>query len=570
VNRLRFRPLRSRLLRRLLLLTLVFGCLAMGVQSWMVFHQQHARFERDVALVGETHLPLLSVALWEVEIPALEQLVRQIGSRSEIARAELVSDTGLHLSSSGLPTEEPADAVLPIRADGTGDLLGELRIYANHEQLYEMTLQEGARHVAEVGLLIGLISLLVAYWLHRELDVPLKRIAAYVAGLSPEKPAEPPALRPAGRSWYDELDLVSRGFETLHQGLLRHGAERDAAMAELAAERDLLDSRVARRTQALQRVAGFQEILSRTLLRCLHLESAGFPAALSQSLEELCGFVGARACGLAERDADGRWVWRVCGGDDWHPGETLSLPESLHGWCLLPDETGQRWGYVSLQHDHGRLLAFQGLKDGEDDGERRQLQVAAEIFFGLLERWDSAQALEDTRAELELLSLSDPLTSLANRRRFDQAKHQEARRAVRHQHALAVIMIDVDHFKAYNDHFGHAAGDACLVRIAGCLSALFQRAGEVPARLGGEEFAVLLPGYDTQRAMEAAERLRSAVAALQMEHPVVARGYVSVSLGVAGWSPEDSRLLDVDELLARADRALYQAKAGGRDRVAQG
>ena len=167
MNRLRFRPLRSRLLRRLLLLTLVFGCLAMGVQSWMVFHQQHARFEHDVALVGETHLPLLSVALWEVEIPALEQLVRQIGSRSEIARAELVSDTGLHLSSSGLPTEEPADAVLPIRADGTGDLLGELRIYANHEQLYEMTLQEGVRHVAEVGLLIGLISLLVAYWLHR-------------------------------------------------------------------------------------------------------------------------------------------------------------------------------------------------------------------------------------------------------------------------------------------------------------------------------------------------------------------------------------------------------------------
>ena len=209
-----------------------------------------------------------------------------------------------------------------------------------------------------------------------------------------------------------------------------------------------------------------------------------------------------------------------------------------------------------------------GIEFGAGDAdEQRYLQMVAEMLFSLLDRWQSAEALEQTQAELERLSLSDPLTGLGNRRHFEQVREQECRRAVRHGQPLSVLMLDVDYFKAYNDQYGHGAGDDCLVRIADCIRHLFQRAGELPVRLGGEEFAVILPAYDSDLAQAAAERVRSAVLALQCPHAGAPLGQLSVSLGVAAWTPADEQPLDFEALLERADRALYQAKAGGRNRV---
>lgn len=572
MNARRFRPLRTRLLRNLLWLALLCGGVAICGQTWLVYQQEKSRFEDGVREIGRTHLPLLSVGLWDIEVDALRQQVEQIAARSEIDRVVLISETGLRIASSEPGGDGPADSVLPIySARLPHDRLGELRIHGDDSQLDRVTLWAAGQKILEIALFTGLISLLVGFWLYRELDVPLKRIAAYVANLSPENPATPPALSKPGRTWYDEMDLVSRGFETLHDGLIRHGAERDAAMVELAAERDLLDSRVAERTRALQRIAGYQEILSRTLMRCLHLQASGFPPALQQALDELRRFLGANACGLAERDPEHRWRWRLASGEFWTPGEELSLPSDLNGWCLLPDDTGESWVYVRSEHvDGGQLLAFNHAPQADGSDERRYLQMTAEMLFSLLERWRSAEILESTQAELERLSLSDPLTGLANRRRFEQARQQETRRAVRHRQPLSVLMLDVDHFKAYNDRYGHGAGDDCLVSIAECLAELFQRVGEIPARLGGEEFAILLPGYDDAQAGAAAERTRRALASLQLVHEAAPLGRVSVSLGYASWSPEQDGELDFDALLERADRALYLAKSSGRDQVRGG
>ncbi|MDO7895979.1 GGDEF domain-containing protein [Pseudomonas citrulli] len=185
-----------------------------------------------------------------------------------------------------------------------------------------------------------------------------------------------------------------------------------------------------------------------------------------------------------------------------------------------------------------------------------------------------AQLVEARTAELkaanqalEALSRHDALTGLANRRYFDELKNIEFRRAVRHKTPLAVLMCDVDFFKIYNDTYGHMQGDQCLKQIAETLRSVFGRSGELTARLGGEEFVVVLPNVDARQASEAAQRLRAALAERELPHSgsSVSR-FVTLSIGIAELDPDT--MDHFDQLLQRADQALYRAKHQGRDCVA--
>lgn len=184
------------------------------------------------------------------------------------------------------------------------------------------------------------------------------------------------------------------------------------------------------------------------------------------------------------------------------------------------------------------------------------LFVAAVTLF--LARETSRRA--DAEEKLEELANTDGLTGLRNRRKFDQVFELEWRRAVRQRTALALLMIDADHFKSYNDRFGHQAGDQLLVALSGCIAGSARRAGDCAARYGGEEFALLLPGASAAEALEIAEIIRRDVVALPAQQRVV-----SVSIGVAGLTPREG--LHRSILLEAADKALYAAKAGGRNQA---
>jgi diguanylate cyclase (GGDEF)-like protein len=167
---------------------------------------------------------------------------------------------------------------------------------------------------------------------------------------------------------------------------------------------------------------------------------------------------------------------------------------------------------------------------------------------------------------LSQLSFEDALTGLANRRRFDEALEVEWRRAARLRTPLALVMADVDHFKAYNDSLGHPQGDKCLAAVAGVFLRSLARAGDVAARYGGEEFLVLIPGADDEGARAFAEKLRRGCEALAIPHPTAPSGQiVTISLGVASCIP--SRDNTAGALLVQVDAALYRAKQAGRNRV---
>ena len=175
--------------------------------------------------------------------------------------------------------------------------------------------------------------------------------------------------------------------------------------------------------------------------------------------------------------------------------------------------------------------------------------------------------LAQLNQELSVLSQTDPLTGLANRRAFDQRLAEEVSRAVRHQMPLALLVVDIDHFKAYNDHYGHPAGDVCLRQVAAVLSQCAGRPTDLVARLGGEEFAVLLPHQGGADAMQVAERCLRAVEAAAIAHAGSSiTAHLTVSIGVAQ-SIETAH--DGAALLAAADAALYAAKRQGRSRVVQ-
>lgn len=165
----------------------------------------------------------------------------------------------------------------------------------------------------------------------------------------------------------------------------------------------------------------------------------------------------------------------------------------------------------------------------------------------------------DAEEKLEELAITDALTGLRNRRKFDAEIDTEWRRAARQKTPLALLMIDADHFKAYNDTYGHQAGDQVLVGIAICISDTVRRAGDCAARFGGEEFAVLLPGCSADDALKVAETIRLKVVQWS-EGPTVN----TVSIGVASLTPTAG--MDWSQLVEAADKALYAAKAGGRDR----
>lgn len=173
--------------------------------------------------------------------------------------------------------------------------------------------------------------------------------------------------------------------------------------------------------------------------------------------------------------------------------------------------------------------------------------------------------LEHANAELQRQALIDDLTGVANRRCFDHYLAREWNRQLRFGRPLALILLDVDHFKDYNDRYGHQQGDACLRRLATVLRRQLQRTTDLVARYGGEEFAVVLPEFTAAAAQRFADELRRAVRAAGIEHAAAPAGLVTVSLGVISLIPSAEQ--SHSTLIERADRALYRAKAAGRDRT---
>jgi diguanylate cyclase (GGDEF)-like protein/PAS domain S-box-containing protein len=241
-------------------------------------------------------------------------------------------------------------------------------------------------------------------------------------------------------------------------------------------------------------------------------------------------------------------------------------PEELVG-CLLGDVLARDDGAA------GNTIHRQGTREvriRHRDGSLRAMDLTmtpmhadGNLFVALLHDITHHKQSEDA---LQRAAMLDPLTKIANRRQFDAFLDKEWQRAIRNAQPLSLVVLDVDHFKLYNDTLGHAVGDACLQKVAQTLHDHAPRPTDLAARYGGEEFVLLFAETPLDAATRLAEMIRSAVEALQLPNPrSPVSPWLTVSVGVATVVP--SQLDEIENLFVCADRAMYAAKAGGRNRV---
>ncbi len=207
--------------------------------------------------------------------------------------------------------------------------------------------------------------------------------------------------------------------------------------------------------------------------------------------------------------------------------------------------------------------------------ESRALMAGGMDFISKPVNPDVVRARVHTHVTLKLqrdllkkLVFTDPLTGLANRRNFDQAIAREWRHCQRNGKSLAVLMIDIDSFKQYNDTYGHQQGDTCLAAVAACLQAGFRRPHDIVARYGGEEFICLMPECELQSAISKAASVLRTITDQAIPHSstkVADSDTITLSIGVAAIVPGDRH--SIDALIAKADQKLYEAKQAGRNRV---
>jgi len=230
--------------------------------------------------------------------------------------------------------------------------------------------------------------------------------------------------------------------------------------------------------------------------------------------------------------------------DEAGSAEVKAHGRKVENWCVMP-RVGTR---LYLAIDAGPIY---------DEAGR---------LIAVVETLRDMTAQKEAQDELQRLATRDGLTSVANRRSFDDTLNTEWRRASRESRALSLLMVDVDYFKRYNDTYGHQGGDDCLRRVAEAMTGVVKRASDSVARYGGEEFAILMPATEPDGALIVAERIREAVEALALPHAgSEVADHVTVSIGVASMQSTNSGV--PAQLIAAADAALYRAKHAGRNRA---
>lgn len=603
-----FRSLTQVLTRRMVGLGLLCALIVAGLQMGWVYHEERRAFDERIRSVAQTHVQLLSSSLWDIEPRHVQSLLDSIAAAPQVQYVLLEASTGQHFRAGSRdahdrdPDHAGVSLTVPSPA-AEGQSLGRLHIDFNQDFLRWQL----ARAALQVALISGLLTLVLGVANHvmvrRLLLRPMGQIASFARALAPGKlPPELQLQRPM-RDHRDEIDLVADGFLTLQKEIAHYVDEHTRHETALARQATELDLAVRQRTAELQAVTRYLELLSVSSNRFMTVSLDAYAELMRNTLSEMVEHIPRCDLAVAEQlDSASPLLWRYVHQAPGHGTTNLiegqELPPGLigelaPGWthCRIRrlDEAPpaqalamQRQGAHAMAWcayrgaDSTRVMvALSGQPQRWAELNDKLTQMAADMLFNSMRRRRDQLTMEHMHRELQHLSHTDPLTGLANRRHFDQVKLEETRRALRNGLPLAVVSVDLDHFKAYNDSYGHAQGDVCLTTIAQLMRDTFHRAGELPARLGGEEFTVLLPGQSLAMAAAHAERLRARVIELTLPHRDSPLGVVSVSIGLACLNvepsmPEHSAEEQIAAVLEAADRALYEAKRAGRNRVQVG
>lgn len=405
--------------------------------------------------------------------------------------------------------------------------------------------QQLQRALLLVGLTLLLVAASAAWWGAGWLARQFGAVALAAQRLAQGEWVTVPAVQ------LSEQRALARAFNSMGAQLSEAQEQARARTAELEVQGTLLRQlgQLSDLLLAARSLDEGGEIVARALPELLPGSSGTlFVYAASRNLLQPLAHWGGEAAQQARSPHD---CWALRRGEALWPGERTLVPPCLG--------TGAQAAYTCLPLTaHGEALGLlQMTLPGEADAHSRRIVGSLSRQLSL-----SLDALR-LQGELRQQSIRDALTGLYNRRYYEDHLAASVARALSSGEPLSLLALDVDHFKRFNDTFGHDAGDAVLVRVGAALREAAQRSGEAACRPGGEEFALLLPGVDATEALRRADALRAEVASWTLKHAGLSLGRVTISVGVAsleqGGTPAS--------LARQADEALYAAKRAGRNRV---
>jgi diguanylate cyclase (GGDEF)-like protein len=392
------------------------------------------------------------------------------------------------------------------------------------------------------------------YWSFRRLVVkPLEEAAAWAAG-EDSSPVPPESLR------MGELATLADAVAALRRRTADAEAEVRSVRAQSAAETDRLQRAMHREREAAQTLSEIASAIRDQTNAVLEAMEEGIVV-----LDDHNEVMLMNDSAMAILEAEASWIGRNIG-DCPHAFSDLAN-------YLWKDESDDAEWQTNLVAE-GRVVVASGkpVRSGAAGARLlvlRDITVQTQMEIEIVDRNRELQdaqlelerrneELKEANSRLEELSVTDALTGLPNTRKMHEALATAIERHRRRREGVAFLMLDIDHFKEYNDSFGHPAGDRVLQNVAAVLRESV-RTLDLPARYGGEEFVVVLPDCDEESAVAVAERIRQAIEGHKFEHRVI-----TVSVGV-GMMTDDA--VSQTGLIARADEALYDAKRGGRNRV---
>lgn len=596
----KFRPLDRRVMAWSVLCSMAYSLILTAVLAAVDYRDARDSALQQLRFAAGSYSKSLANSVWDLDMAAVRLQLDGLASFPMVGKAVLNSGVVPRIESGTQTGRVPSDTLYweeaLVSPSDPHRAIGQLQLYVDSQALRAQLHANIFRILLGAVLQSVLLGLLVGWLIARLVTRHLSHIAAQMtartAALGPAAIAQPLELQRSQPHHRDELDQVCTAFNRLSGELAHHFAKQHTVDEELRAHRDRLSEMVGERTRSLERLRGFQDLIIRVLTRFINLPLGHANEAVTYGLGAFGDYFGAQRCLLLTYDralhlfnVQSAWPRSHAGADAGVslPGELLPRRmEASAGsrvWLCGTSETTPADPLLALLETDAYtivgietkgapvgLLCLTGCAIARGSESASPLELAARVTSSMLDyktaqttMIGTQQALQRANRELHSQSRRDALTGLANRRHLEEVKGTEFRRALRSALPLSILMCDLDEFKRYNDTYGHAQGDRCLVMFADALKELFCRAGEVPVRLGGEEFAVMLPNTDGQSALLLAERLRQAVWELNMPHAsssIAER--VTVSIGVAhlkhGWHQ------DFDALLKEADLALYRAK----------
>ncbi|MBV8047980.1 MAG: diguanylate cyclase [Paludibacterium sp.] len=600
---MRFKSLALQVLQQILFYAVLFWLVVSAVRAGMLFYQGQKRLAEIPGTVNALYMPLLAQSVWDVELPTIQQELASISAINGVEAVTLETRLGqrLHYRSPHASGGHHNIYRLDVRLNRDGaESLGTLTLYVSNTPVQREIASDLITSMAQRTLDFMALALLIIFILRRRFIMPVQQLAQAARAFVPGEPAPPFRLQ-YQTELEDEMTQLLASFNAMRSSINTHLAERERYETALKEARDELANRVEERTARLDQLLSFQQLISAISSRFINIPLDEVDEAMDGALAQIGTFMEVDRCYLIGVDH----LQVVSMVHEWQADGVAAGVEGL-GFAPLSDRpalfaTLLREGVLNIPHCRQIPIAAQESTPSDIesllmiridhldqpvgvfgcDMVRRARQWRAEelvlvrlmgdMFANMIIRRQQLHALSETQQQLEeanahlaRMALSDSLTGLANRRHFDEEKRQAFDKARRKNEPFALIMLDIDFFKEYNDRLGHQAGDQCLRQLAALLTSFFTYPGELPARIGGEEFAVLLPGLDHLEVRKRAEALRMAVWALNLAHPgsrIADR--ITISLGTAAIDAE--RHSSIDQMIADADAALYRAKASGRN-----